>query len=118
MTEAISESCRRRNPVQVAPDPGELAVRVAVGAVADVLPGQARHEGAELQEPGGRILQGPEARAEVLDDLQSSLHQAVALLEASGPARSNTNKGNKRKLASPGHNGRSKASKKHETQLA
>ena len=43
-------------PAQVASDPGELAVRVAVGAVADILPGQACHEGTELQEPRGGIL--------------------------------------------------------------
>ena len=45
-----------RQPVQVAPYSGELAIRVAVGAIADVLPGQPHHEGAELQEPCGRRL--------------------------------------------------------------
>ena len=74
------------HPVQVAPDPGELAVRVTVSAIADVLPGQPRHEGAEVEEPRGRILQSPEARLQFLDYLQSSQHQAVALLEAPGPA--------------------------------
>ena len=74
------------HPVQVAPDPGELAVRVAVGAVVDVLPGQPRHEGTELQEPRGGILQSPEAKPKLLDDLQSPLHQAVALFQPPGPA--------------------------------
>ena len=37
------------HPVQVAPDPGELAIGVAVGAIADIPPRQASHEGAELE---------------------------------------------------------------------
>ena len=74
-----------RHPVQVAPDPGELAVRIAVSAVADVSPRQRRHEGAQLEQAGGWILQGPEARLQLLDYLQSSQHQPVAFFQTPGP---------------------------------
>ena len=43
------------HPVQVASEPGELAIGVAVGAIADIPPRQASHEGAELEQACGRF---------------------------------------------------------------
>ena len=49
--------------------------------------GKCPAEGLALQQPGLRILDAPEARAQVSDELQSFDGRAVALLELAGPAR-------------------------------
>ena len=53
----------------------------------NVLPRQAGHEGPQLEQTRNRILQGAEARLQLLDDLQSSQHQPVAFLQATGLAQ-------------------------------
>ena len=74
-------------PRQVVPQPRGLLVSKTVLAISDVGPLQVRHEGPALQQPGLWILNAPEARAQVPDELQSSDGRAVALLELAGPAR-------------------------------
>ena len=74
-----------RCPVQVGPNSGELAVRISIGAVADVVPGQSCHEGPLLQEPRGRVLDSPEKGTQLADDLQSPQHEPVPFLQFAGP---------------------------------
>ena len=74
-------------PGHVVPQPRGLLVGVAVLAISHIGPLQVCHEGSALQQPGLRILDAPEARAQVPDQLQSSDGSAVALLEPARPAR-------------------------------
>ena len=74
-------------PGHVVPQPRGLLVGVAVLAISHIGPLQVRHEGSAPQQPGLRILDAPEARAQVPDQLQSSDGSAVALFEAARPAR-------------------------------
>ena len=52
-------------PKQVVPQPCGLLVGIAVLAIGHIGPLQVCHEGPALQQPGLRILDAPEARAQV-----------------------------------------------------
>ena len=56
-------------PRQVVPQPSCLLVSEAILAISHIGPRQVRHEGSALQQPGLRILDAPEARAQVPDQL-------------------------------------------------
>ena len=70
-----------RPPAHVGPQPRLLPVRSSVLAVGHVHPGQALHERAGLQQPGGRVLYDPHQGVKVRDDLKGAEHQRVALQE-------------------------------------
>ena len=76
-----------RLPGQVAPQSSSLLVSEPILAIGHIGPLQVRHEGSALEQARLRILNAPEGRAQVPDQLQSSDGRAVAFLELARPAR-------------------------------
>ena len=79
-----------RPPAHVGPQPRLLPVRSSVLAVGHVHPGQALHERAGLQQPGGQVLNDPHEGVEVRNDLKGAEHQHFALLNSSWARRQRT----------------------------
>ena len=65
---------------------GPVPVRSSVLAVGHVHPGQALHERAGLQQPGGRVLNGPHGRVQVCDDFDGSKDQGISRSASSAVA--------------------------------
>ena len=77
----------RRRPIQIVPDPRELAVLITVHAVSHVDPRQASHEKPVLQQTRAWVLYCPKLRLQLLDQLERSQHEPVGHFQSPGPTR-------------------------------
>ena len=72
-------------PAHVRPEACLLLKGCTVQAVCGVDESEALHKGPCLEQPRLRVLDGPESRREVGDDLDGPKHQRIPLVEPAGP---------------------------------